>query len=140
MFLKKFLWFLSLSVFAAGLVYYFYLSERPGPPKRGDGAGITGSGRLLLRVPRPNLRLLSGSVGENSTFWYLTPADRTITNDLVVGSSLVSWTDPGRQWALFRFEPSPLAGTTSAPDDGSGPGELDATDPGTAPFKARRPD
>ena len=110
MFLKRFLWFLSFSVFLAGVIYYF--TDDAGAAKR-QAASASLTGDLFVLGHRPDERLVSGLAARHTTFWYLTAADRAVTGDILSGTSLAFRTELAEAGPLRQAAPSPFAGLGS---------------------------
>ncbi len=119
MFLKKFLWCLSFSVFLAGLGYHF--AGPLGLFRPRVQAGPVLAGHVLGRTHSPDERLVSRTVGRNSSFWYLTPADRVVSSAVLSGRPLVSWTAPDRSLKPLRegsaVVPAPGPGLETGRDE-----------------------
>jgi len=90
--MKKFLWFISIVVCAAGLVYHF--SGYRNAPQDGAAAAEStisemiapGSENIAFRESHlANSRLLSASVWGHCTFWYFTPADQAVSDYVLYG-------------------------------------------------------
>ncbi len=88
------------------------------------------TGDILGRTHSPDEQLVSRTVGLNSSFWYLTPADRVVSSAVLLGTPFVSWTSPDRSLKLVRY------GSTVVPGRGpgleTGPDESEADLPGAA--------
>jgi hypothetical protein len=110
MFLRRFLWFLSLSVFLAGVVHYF--AGNAGTSK-GPAAGPRLEGRILVRTHRPDASLVSKVVGGATSFWYLTMADHAVTDEILSGPTLVSRA-PGAEGPLGGAEAQMLSSRDAA--------------------------
>lgn len=90
--MKKFLWFISIGVCAAGLVYHFS-GYRNAPQDGAAAADKTflemigpGSENIVFRESHlANSRLLSASVWGHCTFWYFTPADQAVSDYVLYG-------------------------------------------------------
>jgi hypothetical protein len=99
MFLRRFLWFLSLSVFLAGLIYYF--AGRAGA-SGGPAAETRLSGGIVAWSHGPDRSLVPEIVGRHSMFWYLTVADRAFIRGIVRETALASGSMPAEAWSPFR--------------------------------------
>jgi hypothetical protein len=135
MFLKRFLWFLSFSVFFAGLIYYFADDARA-PQRQAVRASLTGE--LFIRSHKPDERLISGLVARRTTFWYFTAADRTVTGDILNGTSLAFRTDPAETGPFLQAGLSPLAGLGPDLTARADLGEAGGPDEGGIPEKIGR--
>ncbi len=130
MFLKRFLWFLSFSVFVAGVIYYF--SGLAGAAKE-PAAGTRPRAELLIGSHAPDEILLSRVIGRNSTFWYLTAADRSVTSDVLHGTALAFRTVQGGESLFLQAELRPLAGLDRSLEARVGTVEADGLAAGSDP-------
>jgi len=88
--MKRFLWFLSIGVFVAGLVYRFSGladTSKAGAAGRTISMGLAAGDEngAFIESHAANPRLLSASVGGRSTFWHFTPADRAASDYVIYG-------------------------------------------------------
>jgi hypothetical protein len=109
--MKKFLWFISLGVCAAGLVYHF--SSYAGAPQAGDAAVDRSISEIVApgnenivfgERHRANSRLISASVWGHCTFWYFTPADQTVSDYILYGMVPAPGTVYGPDLAPLKTE------------------------------------
>jgi len=133
MFLKRFLWFLSFSVFLAGVIYYFTDEARAA---RRPSAGLAGN--LFILSQRPDERLVSGLVARQTTFWYLTAADRAVSGDILNGTSLASRTDLAEAGPFLQAGPGPFAGLDPDLAARADVGEAGAREKGGIPVRDRK--